>query len=65
MIALLKEPTFYIKFGESLRKICGISKQILRVFESKNFRIMKSVEQRAITEIIILKKFLKNLMKFY
>ncbi len=33
---------FYTKFGESLQKICGISKLILRTFESKNLRITKS-----------------------
>ncbi len=42
---------FYIKFGESLSKTCGISKLISRMiesknfgrmFESKNFGIMKS-----------------------
>ncbi len=33
---------FYIIFGESLHKICGISKLISKTFESKNFRIIKS-----------------------
>ncbi len=37
---------FYIKFDESMSKICGISKLISRMFESKNFRIIKSRPSR-------------------
>ncbi len=37
---------FYIKFGESLQKIYGISKLISRTFESKNLRIIKSRPNR-------------------
>ncbi len=40
---------FYIKFGECLQKICGISKLISRPLESKKFKIIKFRPSRNIS----------------
>ncbi len=55
---------FYIKFGDSLWKTCGISKLILRTFESTNFRITKSRPSKN-QRWIFWKNFEKNLINFY
>ncbi len=57
---------FYIIFGESLQKICEISKFISRTFKNKNFKIIKSrpcTNHRDQYFEKIKKK--KNLIKFY
>ncbi len=50
----------YIKFGESLKKTCEISKLILRTFERINFRNIKSRPSRNHRDEFFEKNFRKT-----
>ncbi len=49
-----------LNLGKVCRKICGISKLILRTFESTNFRIIKSRPSRNHQDEFLKKKFRKT-----